>query len=140
MFPHDHNIKYDVILCTTDCLPHISHSDYSLVIGQEAWDPALTGFKIYCSVVLLTYSSSSCITSPTLTNYSGPPLVDYADMIASGECPMSLLLEPQIHGIEEMLDRVTDFNCSHIPIEMNISRDNERACVCSALLARQCCH
>ncbi len=121
--PSDHNIKYDVIVCATDCLPHLSHSDYSLVIGQEAWDPALTGFKIYCSVVLLTYSSGSCITSPTLTKCSGPPLVDYADMIASGECPMPLLLEPQIHGIEEMLDRVTDFNCSHIPIEMNISRD-----------------
>ncbi len=38
---------------------------------------------------------------------------------------MPLLLEPQIHGIEEMLDRVTDFNCSHIPIEMNIFRDKE---------------
>ncbi len=119
----DHNIKYDVIVCTTDCLPHLSHSDYSLVIGQEAWDPALTGFKMYCSVVLLTYSSSYCIISPTLIKCSGPPLVDYADMIASGECPMPLLLEPQIHGIEEMLDRVTDFNCSHIPIEMNICRD-----------------
>ncbi len=119
----NHNIKYDVIVCTTDCLPHLSHRDYSLVIGQEAWDPALTGFKIYCSFVLLTYSSSSCITSPTLTKCSGPPLVGYADMIASGECPMPLLLEPQIHGIEAMLDRVTDFNCSHIHIEMNISRD-----------------
>ncbi len=106
----------------TDFLPHLSHSYYCLVIGQEAWDPALSGFKMYCSVVLLTYSSSSCITSPTLTKCSGTPLVDYADMIASGECPMPLLLEPQIHGIEEMLDRVTDFNCSHIPIEMNISR------------------
>ncbi len=119
----DHNIKYEVIVCTTDCLPHLSHSDYSLVIWQEAFDQAMTGFKIYCSVVLLTYSSSSCITSPTLTKCSGPPLVDYADMIASGECPMPLLLEPQIHGIEAMLDRVTDFSCSHIPIEMNISRD-----------------
>ncbi len=34
----DHNLKYDVIMCTTDCLPHLSHSNYSLVIGQEAWD------------------------------------------------------------------------------------------------------
>ncbi len=119
----NHDIKYDVIVCTTDCLPYLSHRDYSLVIGQEAWDPALTGFKIYCSFVLLTYSTSSCFTPSTLIGFSGPPLVGYADMIASGECPMPLLLEPQIHGIDEMMDRVTDFNCSHIPIEMNICKD-----------------
>ena len=48
----NHDIKYDVIVCTTDCLPYISHSDYSLVIGQEAWDPALTRFKY---IALLSY-------------------------------------------------------------------------------------
>ncbi len=113
----------DVVVCTTDCLPLLCCSDYSLVIGQESMDPALAGFKIYCSVVLLKSSSSSSISPPILTGFSGPPLVHYADMIASGECPMPILLEPQIRGIEEMIDRVTDFKCSHIPIELNICGD-----------------
>lgn len=117
----------DIVLCSFDNLPYLPCRGFSLVIAQEKWHPTLSGYQVHCSVLVLKCCDDQCIQEQPQKNqksFRGPALVHYADMIAKGERQMPVLLGPQIKGIEELLDRVTDFNCSHIPIKVNISGDH----------------
>ena len=113
----------DVVLCTSDCLSHLPRRGYSVVIVQDTWHPMLAGYQVHSSVLLLKQAASSPCNSPLPVNNEDekciePPLINLADEIACGTRPMPKLLENQISGVEKMMDRVTDFNCSHIPIKL----------------------
>ena len=127
--------KSDIVLCTRDCLPHLPHRGFSLVIAQEEWHSALSGYQIHSCVLILKYCPNPCSSQQPEKdkNVSGPTLVHYADMIAKEEWPVPVLLKPQIKGIQELINRITDFNCNHIPIKMNISRQRGLKELISAL-------
>ena len=113
----------DVVFCTNDCLSHLPRRGYSVVIVQDTWHPMLAGYQVHSSVLLLKQAASSPCNSPLPANnddekHIEPPLIHLADEIACGTRPMPKLLENQISGVEKMMDRVTDFNCSHIPIKL----------------------